>query len=230
MYFKFGVSLLTLTAAAAAIQVTSPVSGATWNLSKSHTITWTSTNTDPLTFAIELANLGVYPPFIMKVARGVKTSSGSYRTEPIEKIPEGDTYQFNFLSDDPSKPGILAQSQQFSASSAGVPTNSSSGATSTSINPGSKSSTYITSAILSNSTLKAEADIFATASTNSSGSRAASRTSKVSTTSTSTRRPLTTTADMTSSAPEQRATNAVPALQVYSGANGLILFALALIA
>ncbi|QVM07209.1 hypothetical protein D8B26_001913 [Coccidioides posadasii str. Silveira] len=207
MSFKFGVSLLTLTAAAAAIQVTSPVSGATWNLSKSHTITWTSTNTDPLTFAIELANLGVYPPFIMKVARGVKTSSGSYRTEPIEKIPEGDTYQFNFLSDDPSKPGILAQSQQFSASSASVPTNSSSGATSTSINPGSKFT-----------------------STTSSGSRAASRTSKVSTTSTSTRRPLTTTADMTSSAPEQRATNAAPALQVYSGANGLILFALALIA
>ncbi|KAI1988783.1 hypothetical protein LOZ53_003784 [Ophidiomyces ophidiicola] len=208
MYFNIIAPVLALAASVCALQVTSPKASATWNLSKKHSIEWNAVSTDPLTFAIELVNMSVHPPFSMKLARGIKSNAGSYITEPIRGVPPGSAYQFNLVSDNPASPGILAQSQQFTVVQHTVSIDSESSA----------------SGVVSEPLFQTNSTSFPTGTI--------SRTSRTFSTPTSTRRSSTSAAFATPTTAKvpQRTSNAAPAIETFSFANSLIFALLALIA
>ncbi|WEW58200.1 hypothetical protein PRK78_003668 [Emydomyces testavorans] len=223
MYFKLIAPVLAYIAS-----VADPGNGVVWDVTKSQTVTWTSVETDPLTFAIELVNLSAYPPFTVRVARGIKTSAGSYSTKPLHNIPPGKGYQVNFMSEDPQVNGILAQSQQFVVANPGSHINSVSNKYATSTRKLVHSGNSMSHHPLSTGKTREPAlTISATAMVATSSS---SRSARTSATTTSTRRSSTTSATSTSAKSAQETSNAAPALQVYSGAGSLVFAALALIA
>ena len=92
-----------------------------WSDSSSNTITWTSVNSDPPTVNILLVNEQVNPPINTTVVTGVSVSSGSYNVPSGTFKGNGQGFQINLVNADGTG-GILAQSNQFSLSSAAVTT------------------------------------------------------------------------------------------------------------
>ncbi|KAI1942053.1 hypothetical protein LOZ66_001534 [Ophidiomyces ophidiicola] len=216
MYFNIIAPVLALAASVCALQVTSPKASATWNLSKKHSIEWNAVSTDPLTFAIELVNMSVHPPFSMKLARGIKSNAGSYITEPIRGVPPGSAYQFNLVSDNPASPGILAQSQQFTVVQHTISIDSESSA----------------SGVVSEPLFQSNSSESPDVSITSFPTGTISRTSRTFSTPTSTRRSSTSAAFATPTTAKvpQRTSNAAPAIEAFGFANSLIFALLALIA
>ncbi|EEP76343.1 predicted protein [Uncinocarpus reesii 1704] len=169
--------------------------------------------------------MNVHPPFLMRIARGIKSNAGSYSTKPMHNAPDGKAYQFNFVSDDPSRPGILAQSQQFTVQSgphAQSDSSSSNGITTpaTTITPPPGPIPSLTSSLTRNPNNTAIIPGYRGNTVSLSSNSTAAPTS--------TRRSSTTRVASGSNA--ERTSNAAPVLQAYSGVGGLVLAALAFVA
>ncbi|KAM5443737.1 hypothetical protein MferCBS31731_000980 [Microsporum ferrugineum] len=113
MAFKLCAAILVLAMSVAAIHISYPGKGLVLDLSLHNDIKWTSTQTDPQRFSIELVNMAVNPPVIVEIADDVEVSKGSLLISPVVKITPGQSYQYHFISKDPKNHDILAQSPPF---------------------------------------------------------------------------------------------------------------------
>src|SRR5882762_5617654 len=81
-----------------AIQITAPVFNSTQSAGDSVTIQWTSVDTDPAIFSVELVNFVIFPPSYVTLAYGVQTSSLSYTVKiPCDSAPAYG-YQINAIN------------------------------------------------------------------------------------------------------------------------------------
>ncbi|RKU49144.1 hypothetical protein DL546_008167 [Coniochaeta pulveracea] len=187
MLAKTLISFAALAASVSAILVTSPTKNEKVDFSKDVTITWTSVNTDPSTFTLELIDQNnVDSPYIIN--KEVKTSDNKYTLSNFAAAPAGSSYKFNFISNDPQNTGILAQSQTFEITKAAEESSSSSSssASSTSTESSTESSsttasaTVITTAVTGSVTTTDSAGSTTTMKTVSSKTSTASATAETS--------------------------------------------------
>jgi len=133
-----------LAASVSAIMVTSPVMGAQLDFSQANTITWTSVDTDPSNFTLQLVDQNTMTPIVIN--SDVTTSDDKFTLSNV-LAPVGNSYKFNLVSNDPNNSGILAQSQTFAiVKAANVQSSSSSSSGSSSISATSISSSASSSA------------------------------------------------------------------------------------
>lgn len=184
MLAKTIISFAALAASVSAILVTSPAKDAQVDFSKDVTITWTSVNTDPSTFTLELVDQSnVNSPIIIN--KDVKTSDDKYTLSNFV-APTGSTYKFNFISNDPENSGILAQSQSFEIVKSGESSSSSASASAsatdstTSTSSGTAEPTVVTTAVTGSVTTTDSAGVTTTMKTVSSKTSTASATAKTS--------------------------------------------------
>ncbi|CCG82359.1 Putative uncharacterized protein [Taphrina deformans PYCC 5710] len=110
---QFFTTIATLVAATGALMINSPAMNAVWTTGQSHTVSWTSVNTDASAMSIYLVNFSRYPTSSVLLEANVPSSAGSLTIPAANVTSTGSGYQINFLAvDNPSQ--ILAQSNQFS--------------------------------------------------------------------------------------------------------------------
>jgi hypothetical protein len=140
MRYSFAVSALALISSAFAIKVTEPTSGTQWDLSTSKTIKFSASSGDPTVVSIILIDPSTN--FQIKIADNVKTTEGSYTTQPNPSVPNGDSYEIQIIDQN----GVLAKSDDFTvkagASSDGSSETTSAAATSTAALASSSSKTF----------------------------------------------------------------------------------------
>src|ERR1700740_771087 len=103
-----------------AIQITAPVFNSNQSAGSSLTVQWTSVDTDPAIFSIELVNFVNFPPSYVILAYGVHTSSQSYTVQiPCDTAPAYG-YQINAINGT-NVFVIYAQSQNFTITEAANP-------------------------------------------------------------------------------------------------------------
>jgi cobalamin biosynthesis Mg chelatase CobN len=221
MLAKTIISFAALAASVSAILVTSPTKNEKVDFSKDVTITWTSVNTDPSTFTLELIDQNnVDSPIIIN--KEVKTSDNKYTLSNFD-APTGSTYKFNFASNDPQNTGILAQSQTFEivktaaeeSSSSSSSSASSTSTESTESSSSTASATVVTSAVTSSITTTDASGSTTTMKTVSSKTSTASATAETSGANAS-----------SSSSPSATATNAAVVLDKTFAVGGGLLAAL----
>jgi hypothetical protein len=181
MLAKTIISFAALAASVSAILVTSPAKDAKVDFSKDVTITWTSVNTDPSTFTLELVDQSnVNSPIVIN--KEVTTSDDKYTLSDFV-APTGSTYKFNFISNDPENSGILAQSQSFTIVKSAESSSSSASASATDSTTSSSSSaepTVVTTAVTGSVTTTNSAGVTTTMKTVSSKTTTASATAETS--------------------------------------------------
>ncbi|EON97828.1 putative extracellular conserved serine-rich protein [Phaeoacremonium minimum UCRPA7] len=132
MMYKTALAFASFLAAASALQITEPTLNDKLDFSKTNTIKWSSVDTDPDSFEIVLVDHSSSPPSQLTIADSVKTSDNSYSFSNFV-APVGTKYQINFLGNEKTNSGIVAQSQEFAVTKSGVAptTTTSSGPTAT---------------------------------------------------------------------------------------------------
>ncbi|KAK1925319.1 hypothetical protein DB88DRAFT_483541 [Papiliotrema laurentii] len=123
---------------ASAIQITTPSNSTGWESKGSQLIEWTSVNTDPSNFTIQLIDPSK-PNSPITIAQNVKTSDDSYIYTPSSDLAAGNQWRVNVVSD---QGGILAQSDYFAVtegSSTVTPTSSASSSASSASSAASQS-------------------------------------------------------------------------------------------
>jgi len=97
MLAKTILAIAGLAASVSAIMVNSPAKGAKLDLSKDNTVTWSSVNTDPTTFTLQLVDQSNMN--IIVVDSSVTTSDNKYDLKKLD-APAGSAYKFNLVSND----------------------------------------------------------------------------------------------------------------------------------
>ncbi|KAG8162938.1 hypothetical protein KVR01_007416 [Diaporthe batatas] len=141
MLSKSLISLSSLLALASAITITEPKQGARLDFSGSNTISWTSVDTDPVSFEIVLVSPNNSTISESVVANSVNTTENKYSFSNFV-TPVGDNYQINFIGNTGTNRGIISQSQTFAVTRSGVASSSTSsaGSTATATSTGSSAS------------------------------------------------------------------------------------------
>ncbi|KAL1883222.1 hypothetical protein Daus18300_000280 [Diaporthe australafricana] len=130
MFSKHLVPLAGLLAAASAITITEPQQGAKLDLSVSNTVSWTSVDTDTVSFEIVLASPNNSTIAQVVITDSVNTTEKKYTFSNVV-TPIGDSYQINFLGNAGTNNGIISQSQSFAVTKSGVASTSSSSSSAT---------------------------------------------------------------------------------------------------
>ncbi|KAK5657638.1 hypothetical protein OQA88_2710 [Cercophora sp. LCS_1] len=133
-----------IVAAASALQITEPASGAQWDLSKTNEIKWAFVSTDEAEFSLQLIDKSTTPETAITIADKVKTSEGEYEFTNFAAKP-GDKYTIKAFSVSKLSTGQLAESQTFNVTKSGVVT------TTTSVAPSSTGSGTETGAAVTGS-------------------------------------------------------------------------------
>ncbi|KAJ0107786.1 extracellular conserved serine-rich protein [Diaporthe amygdali] len=108
-----------LLAAVSAITITEPQQGAKLDFSGSNTISWTSVDTDPVSFEIVLVSPNNSTIAQSVITNSVNTTENKYTFSNFV-TPVGDNYQVNFLGNVGTNRGIISQSQTFAVTKSGV--------------------------------------------------------------------------------------------------------------
>ncbi|KAK2610196.1 hypothetical protein N8I77_003647 [Diaporthe amygdali] len=104
---------------APAITITEPQQGAKLDFSGSNTISWTSVDTDPVSFEIVLVSPNNSTIAQSVITNSVNTTENKYTFSNFV-TPVGDNYQVNFLGNVGTSRGIISQSQTFAVTKSGV--------------------------------------------------------------------------------------------------------------
>lgn len=102
-----------------AITITEPQQGAKLDFSGSNTISWTSVDTDPVSFEIVLVSPNNSTIAQSVITNFVNTTENKYTFSNFV-APVGDNYQFNFIGNVGTNNGIISQSQSFAVTKSGV--------------------------------------------------------------------------------------------------------------
>lgn len=113
-----------------AITITEPQQGAKLDFSGSNTISWTSVDTDPVSFEIVLVSPNNSTIAQSVITNSVNTADNKYTFSNFA-APVGDNYQFNFIGNVGTNNGIISQSQTFAVTKSGVDSTTASTATGT---------------------------------------------------------------------------------------------------
>lgn len=132
-------SCLANTESTPAITITEPQQGAKLDFSGSNTISWTSVETDPVSFEIVLVSPNNSTIAQSVITDSVNTSENKYTFSNFV-ASVGDNYQFNFIGNVGTNKGIISQSQSFSVTKSGVASTTTSAAGSTATGTGAAAS------------------------------------------------------------------------------------------
>ncbi|KAI3398517.1 hypothetical protein diail_9041, partial [Diaporthe ilicicola] len=108
-----------------AITITEPQQGAKLDFSGSNTISWTSVDTDPVSFEIVLASPNNSTIAQSVITDSVNTTENKYTFSNFV-TPVGDNYQINFIGNVGTNKGIISQSHSFAVTKSGVASSSAS--------------------------------------------------------------------------------------------------------
>ncbi|KKY34244.1 putative extracellular conserved serine-rich protein [Diaporthe ampelina] len=139
MFSKSLFTLSSLLAASSAITITEPQQGAKLDFSGSNTISWTSVDTDPVSFEIVLVSPNNSTIAQSVITNSVNTTENEYTFSNIV-TPVGDNYQVNFIGNVGTNKGIISQSQTFAVTKSGVALTTTSAAGSTATGTGASAS------------------------------------------------------------------------------------------
>ncbi|KAE8353718.1 Ser-Thr-rich glycosyl-phosphatidyl-inositol-anchored membrane family-domain-containing protein [Aspergillus coremiiformis] len=116
-------SVVAYAASSLALTITSPQTGDKVDFSQPYTVKWTTVDSDPDTFNINLVSQTTANNK-KEIAKNVKSSDGKYTIEKLLDIDTGNGYQLNFESSSQNNTGILAQSHVFNVTKVAEPTKS----------------------------------------------------------------------------------------------------------
>lgn len=122
-----------------AITITEPQQGAKLDFSGSNTISWTSVETDPVSFEIVLVSPNNSTIAQSVITDSVNTTENKYTFSNFV-TPVGDNYQINLIGNVGTNKGIISQSQTFAVTKSGVASTTTSAAGSTASGTGASAS------------------------------------------------------------------------------------------
>lgn len=121
--------LAAFVASAAALEITEPTTGASWDLSKTNTIKWKSVSTDPTEFQLFLVDKSPSTGEVQtKISDKVKTSDGKYDlTNFVIATKPGSRYSVKAIAVTQTNSGQLDESEVFNVTKSGAATSTTPG-------------------------------------------------------------------------------------------------------